>query len=69
VSLSATWQELPPNLLQAVLDGHLLIWEAAWLWEEWLLTPEGEMRTLPEPLWPVAQRLHLMEMEVEPTRH
>lgn len=69
MSLSLTYQQLPESLLQPVLDGHLTLAEATWLFDEWLLTPEGEIRELPEPLWPVAQRLHLLEMEVEPTRH
>ena len=69
VSLSATWQALPPELLQPVLDGHLKLWEAAWLWEEWLLTPEGEFRELPQALWSAAQRLSLLKMEIPATRH
>lgn len=69
MSLSATWQELPEDLLQPVLDGHLMLWEAAWMWDEYLLTAPGETRSLPEGLHPAASRLYLLGMEVEPTRH
>lgn len=66
---SLTWQELPENLLQLVLDQHLLLWEAAWLMDEWLLTPDGESRSLPPALYPAASKLHLLGLEASPTRH
>ena len=69
MSLSATWQLLPPYLLQPVLDGHLTLAEASWVWDEWLMTPEGEFRELPKPLWPVAQKLQLLGMEAGPVMH
>lgn len=66
---SLTWQELPDDLLQPVLDGHLMLWEAAWLWDEWLLTPEGGSRLLPPELWPASEKFVLLAMEARPTRH
>ncbi len=66
---SLTYQQLPEELLQLVLDGHLTLWEAAWLWDEWLLTPEGSSRLLPKELWPAADKIALLAMEPGPTRH
>jgi hypothetical protein len=39
------------------------------LWDQWLLAPEGESTPLPERLWPVSQRLFLLEQEISPTQH
>lgn len=69
MSLSATWQDLPEQLLQPVLDGHLAMWEAAWLWDEWLMTPEGALRMLPQALWPAAGKLNLLAMEAGEAKH
>ena len=66
---SLTWQFLPDNLLQMVLDKHLLLWEAAWLMDEWLLTADGESRELPKALHPAASKMHLLALEAKPTRH
>lgn len=69
MSTSLTWQELPAQLLEPVMDGHLALWEAAWLMDEWLLTPEGGSRTLSPELWAAAEKLTLLEMEASPTQH
>ena len=69
MSLSVTYRELPEELLQPLLDGHLLMWEASWLWDEWLLTPRNSSRTLPPELWDAADKLTLLAMEVDPTMH
>lgn len=69
MSTSLTWQELPPDLLEPVMQGWLTLAQAAWLWDEWLLTPEGSSRELPPQLWPAAQVLALVEMEPDQTLH
>lgn len=69
MSHSLTWQFLPDNLLDLVLQQHLMLWEAAWLLDEWLLTPEGCSRTLPPELHPAAERMHLLSLPASPTRH
>jgi hypothetical protein len=69
MSNSLTWQELPEELLMQVLDGHLSLWEAAWLLDEWLMTPEGESRDLPKELWPACDKLTLLALEPAPTVH
>jgi hypothetical protein len=66
---SLTYQELPPWLDKAVRLGVLSLVEAAHLWDEWLLTDEGQTRELPPVLHPAAQRLHLLEMDCPQTRH
>lgn len=66
---SLTYQELPEELLQPLLAGHLTLWEAAWLWDEWLLTPEGSSRLLPPELWSAADKMALLAMEPGPTLH
>lgn len=69
MSLSLTYLELPPDLLEPLMEGHLTAWEASWLWDEWLLTPENSSRTLPPELWPAAEKLSLLWMDADPTRH
>ena len=63
-----TWQYLPPNLLTAVQQGHLFLWEAVGLMDCGLLTPEGEYRPLPPILWPAAEKLCLLE-SLPPSLH
>lgn len=69
MSHSLTWMELPPELLQPVLDGHLMLWEASWLWDEWLMTPRNSSRTLPPELWPAADKLTLLALDVDLILH
>ena len=69
MSNSLTWQALPPNLLQMVLDGQILLWEAAWLLDEWLLTPPDSSRELPPQLHRAAQAMHLLGLEADQTLH
>ena len=69
MSLSLTWTELPPDLLEPVMQGWLTLAEAAWLWDEYLLTPDGSERELPPELWSAAERLMLLDLEVSPTLH
>ncbi len=66
---SATWQELPQWLLEPVMAEALTLAEASHLWDEWLMTPEGQTRELPPVLHPAAQRLHLWRLECSPTKH
>ncbi len=69
MSTSLTWTELPENLLQMVLDGQMLLWEASWLLDEWLLTPPDSSRELPPQLHRAAQAMHLLALETPPTLH
>ena len=69
MSISLTHQELPEELLQPVLEGHLSLAEAAWLWDEWLLTPDNGSRDLPPQLWPAAEKFALLGMDCPATRH
>lgn len=66
---SLTWQELPAWLLRPVMAGVLTLAEAAHLWDEYLMTPEGATRELRPVLHPVAERLQLWEMDCPPTLH
>lgn len=68
MTTSLTWQELPQWLLEPVMEQHLLLWEAAAIWDHCLLQTE-EVSPLPKWLHPAAQRLALWEMEPAPTRH
>ena len=69
MSISLTHQELPEELLQPVLEGHLSLAEAAWLWDEWLLTPDNGTRELPPQLHQAADKLTLLAMHAPATRH
>ena len=60
---SLTYQELPRWLQEAALNNVLTLAEAAEMWDEYLLTPDGEYRELSKHLWPAAQRLHLWEAQ------
>lgn len=68
MSISATWQELPQNLLLPVMEGVLLQWEAAWLWDLFLLNP-GQWFYPPPELSPALDRLKLWEMDAAPMVH
>lgn len=68
MSLSLTYQELPEWLLEPLMNGHLLAWEAAELFDHCLMATE-EVTPLPKHLHPAAERLHLLEVEADPTRH
>ena len=66
---SLTYQELPPWLDKPFRQGVLTLAEAAYLWDEWLLTAEGTSRELPPVLHQAAHRLHLWEMDCPQTLH
>jgi hypothetical protein len=68
MSNSLTWQKLPEWLLEPVMQGHLLLWEAAWLWGHCLMQTE-EFSPLPPQLFPAAEKLALLEMEALPGLH
>ena len=58
--------EMLPQFLKEPLQlGVLSLEEALALFDEMLKTPDGQLRQLPEHLWPAAQRLYLHEMERE----
>ncbi len=69
MTTSLTYLELPDNLLQMVLDGQMLLWEASWLLDEWLLTPPDSSRELPPQLHRAAQAMHLLALETPQTLH
>jgi hypothetical protein len=50
------------------MEGVLTAPEAAELWDEWLLTPNGEERSLPRHLYPACERLNLWARPVEVPR-
>ena len=66
---SLTYQSRPEWLLDPLMQGVLTVAEASQLWDCWLLTPPGEESSLPRNLWPAAERMFLLEMEAQPTRH
>ena len=68
MSLSLTWQELPDWILEPLMDGHLLAWEASELFDHCLMATE-EVTPLPPHLHPAAAKLHLLEQETSPTVH
>ena len=69
MSTSLTYLDLPDNLLQMVMDGQMMLWEASWLMDEWLLTPEDGSRELPPLLHRAAQAMHLLELPTPATQH
>ena len=68
MSTSLTWTELPPNLLAPVMEGVILLHEAAELWDLLLLNP-GQWFHPPEHLLPAVDRLTLWQMDAEPPLH
>ena len=68
MSTSLTWQELPDWLLEPLMDGHLMAWEAAEIFDHCLMSTQ-EFAPLPRHLNSAAERLHLREVEASPTRH
>lgn len=69
MSVSATWQVLPRNLRMLVQQGECSLAEAAELWDLFLLMPDGETQPLPPRLYPVASKLHLLDLPAVSTRH
>ena len=67
-SLSATWTQLPERWLTPILDGVLLMHEAAELWDLFLLNP-GEWVVPPAHLRSAVERLELWQAEVSVTVH
>ena len=68
MSTSLTWQELPPDLLEPVMEGVILLHQAAELWDLFLLNP-GRPVTVPTHLESAVDRLDLWQTEVDPTLH
>lgn len=67
---SLTWQELPPDLLEPVMAGVLLLHQAAEIFDLMLTAPlEWTEVDLPPHLEAVGERLWLWRLEVDPTRH
>ena len=67
---SLTWQELPPDLLDPVMAGILLLHEAAEIFDLMLTAPlEWQELELPPHLEAVGERLWLWRLEVEPVLH
>ena len=62
---SLTYSQLPPLLLEALLAKAISLAEAAELWDNWLLTPDGENREIPRHLWPAVERYHLFVRPVK----
>jgi len=68
MSTSATWQYLPAWLQEPLLNGHLTLAEASEMWDHQLMATSG-FNPLPKHLFPAAERLHLLQLEVSPTAH
>ena len=68
MTISATWQVLPSKFLAPVMDGALMLHEAAELWDLFLLHP-GEWISPPKHLQPAIDRLTLWQAQAMPTRH
>ena len=69
MSLSLTWQELPPSLLAPLMDQAISAVEAAELFDLSLMEP-GQFFKVPVRLHPAMQRLLLWQMEPgSPLRH
>jgi hypothetical protein len=64
---SATWQTLPPPLLEAVMNGVLLSHEAAEIHDLSLMS--DEWIEVPTHLQEAVCRLSLWQMEIDETRH
>ena len=69
MSVSATWQVLPNNLLQLVLARECSLAEASELLDLWLMTPDGGTLELPPRLYQLAAKLHLFNRPTSRTRH
>lgn len=65
---SLTWTQLPPYLLDSLMDQALTLAEAAELWDLCLLNPDKPFE-VPSHLDPAVDRLWLWSLEAEPTRH
>ncbi len=63
---SLTWQSLPQFLLEPLMAGALLAWEASELWDLCLTSPD-EWIEPPDHLMPAVERLSLWQTEAWPT--
>ncbi len=68
VSISATWQVMPSKYLAPVMDGVLMLHEAAELWDLFLMHPD-EWIEPPKHLRPAIDRLTLWQAPAMPTKH
>ena len=68
MSLSLTWTELPPYLLQPLMDQVLTLAEASEMLDL-MLVSESEEVEVPPRLKDAAARLWLWAQEASPTRH
>mgnify|MGYP001389392377 CR=1 FL=1 len=69
MSLDLSWQVLPPNLARAVRLQCLTVAEATSLWDHHMQAPLGPS-LLPPHLWPAAERLWLLEVQLQnPRQH
>ena len=62
---SLTWQFLPPQLQEPLLQGVISQAEAADLWDLTLLCPDDWINWLPPHLQQVARRVWLFRMRVD----
>ena len=69
MSLSLTWQELPPALLDPLMEQAINLSEAAELFDLSLMSPD-QFFSVPNHLHPAMQRLLLWQTEPQsPLRH
>lgn len=68
MSLSLTWTELPPYLLDPLMEQVLTLAEASEMLDLMLLE-EGDEVEVPPHLLEAAARLWLWAQEASPTRH
>ena len=68
MSLSLTYQELPPDLLEPLMQGVISLAEASELFDL-VLMADGDWADLPPHLEPAADRILLWKMVAEPTLH
>ena len=67
MSLSLSYQQMPPFLLAPLMAGAIRAWEASLIWDHWLMLGEPEIFRLPHPsLEGAAIRMWLLELEAEP---
>ena len=68
MSLSLTWQELPPFLLRPLMDSAISLAEASELFDLCLLNP-GKFFQPPDHLQPALKRIELLYLPTYPGRH
>lgn len=61
---SQTYQQLPEWLSEPLLAGVLSLPEAAELWDDVLMTPDGQPVPVPLHLHPAVERLLFWQLEV-----